>query len=137
MKKYILSIAFTFISLLSFCQPSEYHCYKTRLGIWDKTNGEWMFEEPKPSTLTLTFNRKVITINNEARSRFESISDIRQDETNEFSRSSWDGVDEKGRKMVMQLVKYHNTKELVYMVIYDELLFVYFINKSGLSPFNQ
>jgi hypothetical protein len=136
MKKYILSIAFILISLLSFSQPSEYHCYKTRLGIWDKDNGKWIFEEPKASTLTLVFNKKIITINNEARSRYESISDVRQEETSEFSRSSWDGVDEKGRKIVMQLVKYHNTNELVYMVIYDQLLFVYFINKSGLSPFN-
>lgn len=136
MKKYILLIALIIFSLSSFAQPSEYHCYKTRLAMWDKSNSEWTFEESKPSTLTLTFNKRVITINNEARSRYESISDIRQEETSEFSRSSWDGIDEKGRKIVMQLVKYHNTNELVYMVIYDQLLFVYYINKSGLSPFN-
>jgi hypothetical protein len=136
MKKYILSIALIVFSLSSFAQPSEYHCYKTMLGNWDRINKKWVFEQPKSSTLTLSFDRKIVSVNDEAQSRYESISGAKEEENSNYNTSSWDGIDEKGRRIIMQLVKYHESGELLYMVIYDAVIFVYYINKSGLSPFN-
>lgn len=136
MKKNILAFFLILSSFASFSQD-EYYCYKIITADWNTFSKKWDFNEPKVVNLTLTIYSNIVTINDEAHSRYEAQSNKTQDNTNNYDRTSWNAIDEKGRSIIMQIIKYKESGDIVFMIIYDNFLLSYYINKSGLSPFNS
>lgn len=137
MKKQILTTILALFTLSLFSQddePSYYYCYKLTSGDWNNYTKKWDFNPSKASTLTLKFYKNITTINDQAQSRYEAISNGVEKSGDNYESKEWDGIDEKNRRVKLSIIKYTNTQELVYMVIYDTYLIAYHINKSGLSP---
>ena len=137
MKKQLLTIILVLFSLSLFSQddePTYYHCYKLTNADWNNYTKKWDFNSSKASTLTLKFYKNITTINDQAQSRYEAISNGIDRSGDNYESKEWDGIDEKNRRVNLRIIKYTNTNELVYMVIYDTYLIAYYINKSGLSP---
>lgn len=137
MKKQLLTIILALFSLSLFSQdnePSYYYCYKLTSADWNNYTKKWDFNTPKSSTLTLKFYKNITTINDQAQSRYEAISDGVEKTGENYESKEWDGIDEKNRRVNLKIIKYTNTQEIVYMVVYDTYLIAYHINKSGLSP---
>jgi uncharacterized protein (UPF0297 family) len=104
---------------------------------WNTYSKKWDFNEPKSTNLKLSIYNNVVTINDEAHSRYEAMSNKTQESTSNYDRTSWNAIDERGRNIIMQIIKYKESGDLVFMIIYDNFLLSYYINKSGLSPFNS
>ena len=137
MKKYILSIAFVFISLFSFSQASEYYCSKITMGYWNRTSRKWDYDDGKKVNLKLKIYKNVTTIDDEAQSRYEAISGGDKEDNSTYEGMTWNGVDEKGRNILIKIIYYKQSQQKIYMVIYDDMLFIYNISESRLSPFNS
>jgi hypothetical protein len=136
--KYFFAIIFALFSHFCFSQeaPSYYNCYKSVKGIWNDYKKEWDYDEPKSSNIEFKIYKNIITANDEAQSRYATYGDKRETEKADYKQASWDAVDEKSRRVTFSVVNYKSSGDLVFMVFYDDTVFVYFVNKSGLSPFN-
>ncbi len=134
--KHLLTIVFVLFSFASFSQndPIYYNCYKSIRGVWNKYSDKWDYDEPKVSSITFKVYKNIVTANDEAQSRYEMIGQGEKSETKDYSQINWDAFDEKKRKVNFSIVGYYESRETVFMVFYDGLVYVYFVNKSGLSP---
>jgi hypothetical protein len=133
MKRVIISLAFLFLCSFSFSQ-STFYTYLLRSGKWNTYNKKWDLEDNKIS-IQIEFFTTHIRIHDKAQSDYTITTNGEEETSKEWKSTKWDAYDEQGRKVVANLTKY-NDGVLAFMIMYDDYLFIYYIEKSntGLSP---
>ena len=119
MKKLLLMMAFIVISTSVFCQDTETVNY-AQVGTWSKTKDDWIWTDIQEVSLVITFNKSVVSINNELGSRFETI-EISDKGKNYIT---WKALDEE--YITCYLTMKTEVDYSVLIIVYDDLCFKYF-----------
>jgi hypothetical protein len=119
MKKLILIIAFIAISISVFCQSTE-TVYAAEVGTWSLTKKDFVWSELKEVDLIMTFDKSVVSINNELGSVFETLEMIGSDDNS----MTWKALDEDYISCYLIMETYVDYNVLV--VVYKDLCFKYY-----------
>lgn len=119
MKKLLLMMAFIVVSTSVFCQGTETVNY-AQVGTWSKTKDDWIWTDIQEVSLVITFNKSVVSINNELGSRFETIEVINKQK----NYTTWKALDEE--YITCHLTMKFEDGYSVLIIVYDDLCFRYF-----------
>jgi len=119
MKKLLLIIAFIAITVSAFCQDTE-RAYAAQVGTWSKVKSGWVWDNVQKVNLTITFDKSVVSINNEMGSVFETLEifDKKDDHI------TWKALDEE--YIACYLTMQYTDDYTVLIITYDNACFRYY-----------
>jgi hypothetical protein len=119
MKKLLLILAFIAITVSAFCQDTE-EAYAAQVGTWSKVKKGWVWSEVEEVHLTITFDKSVVSINNEMGSVFETLEifDKKDDHI------TWKSLDEE--YITCYLTMQYTDDYTVLIITYDNACFRYY-----------
>lgn len=119
MKKLILIIAFIVISISIFCQDTE-TVYAAQVGTWSKIKNNWVWDDVENVNLTITFDKSVVSINNEMGSVFETLEAFDEEDDH----ITWKALDEE--YITCYLTMQYTDEYTVLIVTYNNVCFRYY-----------
>ena len=128
MKKIMVALLLI-ISLNSF---SQHTTYKNVIGYWDESAEEWVYDDYQYAKITFTLKGSYLYSDDNAKSRYLLLGNGSKEETTSTKSIRWkNATDEVGRKCVVSFIYYKQDDYSMIMVMYTDILFKYFVVKSG------
>jgi hypothetical protein len=128
MKKIMLALLLI-ISLNSF---SQYTTYKNVIGYWNESTEAWVYDDYEYAKITFKIKGSYLYADDNAKSKYlligNGVKEDNEDNKNIFWRNA---TDEVGRKCVVSFVYYKRDDYSMIMVMYTDIVFKYFVAKSG------
>lgn len=137
MKNFLFATVFSLLSIFSSAQSSTYHCSFVKRGEWSSYSQKYIWNEGKDTDMKIVFLDNYIRVYDNAESYYVLTSDEKKNKNENFEMSSWDGKDEKGRKVSVSIIHYFSGGQIVLMVLYQDIAFAYTIDNNRLSPLNN
>jgi hypothetical protein len=119
MKKLILIIAFIVISISVFCQDTE-TVYAAQVGTWSKVKNNWVWDDVENVNLIITFDKSVVSINNDMGSVFETLEIFDKKD----GHITWKSLDEE--YITCYLTMQYTDEYTVLIVTYNNVCFRYY-----------
>ena len=136
MKQLTLILAFIAISFSALCQSKSY-AHHIESGRWDSYSKKWILKEPVEINLEFTLNKTNVYINDKAETFLTIIEDegekVGQDS---YTTHSWACTDEKYRRCTFMMAHNPTTGKQVYIIMYNDVIFRYYISSSSNDNFN-
>ena len=138
------NIIFLFCLMFSgfaYSQSNVYDVYKTQTANWDEYKKEWQYDNSIYTKIQITVNGKNIYFTDKANSRYTVYDDDGESngKTNSgipYKSHTWKCYDESNRKVYFKITIYDNSTDLVITVMYDNILFRYYVSRSYLDRLN-
>lgn len=143
MKNYLTKIIATLLlSLFTFTgySQTEDKADKLQIGKYDPITKVLNWGDAMSIDLVFTFNGKNVSIDDKAKTRLYCYEQIEEksgvnNEGDKYTKYTWVALDEKERKCHFSMIYYKDRKLSVYVIVYEDIVFRYYIENSKLSNF--
>lgn len=136
MKKTILAVLFSAITIFGFGQTTSY-AHKLETGVWNTYTEKWMWQDLIDIDLTFTLGKTYIKINDKAHT-FLNI--VEQDgaitDNDNIHSASWTCNDEMNRRCTFMMTYFKESGINTYVIMYNDKCFRYYIKKGKIDNFN-
>jgi hypothetical protein len=136
MKKLLLAVLFSAITIIGFSQTTSY-AYKLETGVWNTYTKKWMWQDLIDIDLTFTLGKTYIKIDDKANT-FLSI--IEQDgsiiDDDKMHSARWTCSDEMNRRCSFSMTYFKESGTNIYNIMYNDKCFRYYIKKDRIDNFN-
>jgi hypothetical protein len=141
MKKAILLLSFIIMSMVALCQSKAY-CNYVELGRWNSYSKSWVYYIKKNVDLEFTLYKTGITINDVSHTnltikRYLGEESLVNDDGNNCNVYEWNCYDEKNRTCNFSMVNIPSTGVNVYIIMYNDSIFRYYVTDSPIDNFNR
>ena len=130
MKKLILAVLFSAITIIGFGQTTSY-AYKLETGVWNTYTEKWMWEDLKDIDLTFTLGKTYVKINDQAHTFLSIIEQDSETDNEKVKSVSWTCTDEKGRRCSFMITFFKESNTITYVTMYNDKCFRYYIRKGN------
>jgi len=139
MKKLIIALTFIVATTTAFAQTKLY-AYALEHGQWNKYKEEWDFDNYKKVDLTISIYSNSIYINDAAQTSLTVLSfdGEKSDKTyggEPYTVNAWNCSDEKNRRCMFSLVRYHTSKTNLITIRYSDYSFRYYVSSDKVDNF--
>jgi hypothetical protein len=137
MKKIILAVLFSAITIIGFTQTPSY-AYKLETGVWNTYTEKWNWNDAVDIDLTFTLAKTYVKINDQAHTYLSIIEQDGAETDNDRIKSvAWTCNDEKNRRCTFMITLFKETNTITYVVMYNDKCFRYYIKRgSRIDNFN-
>lgn len=146
MRKILTVLAALFLSVPTISQDRTVKARMVQVGEWDARERGWQWGETVPSTVSITFSVKYISIDNKEGSFFTILSDdgertgrLTSDPSVTYKGHSWRARDRRGRTCQVSIVGYSSLDyDVMFNVMYDNVCIRFYLppTETGLDPYS-
>jgi hypothetical protein len=135
MKKAFTLLVATLLTLSSFAQLDK--AYMIQVARYNKTIGDWKWDEPENVNLRFTIETNYIKIHDEYGTKLWTYEDLGEksgydDDGDSYKKHVWLAYDEKNRKCRFTMLWYTSGVKLVtYTIQYSDIAFRYYISTNN------
>lgn len=130
MKKIIITLILIAINIGANAQETLVQTYKNTIGRKNIYTDKYVFGEPIYSDINFYFGDTYVRVNDQSHSLYRTISDRFDSSDPTYKSIWWKCVDEKNRQCVVSLMIMKDTGSKVIAIIYDNILYAYYIKQN-------
>jgi hypothetical protein len=125
MIKRIALVALILLLAIAGRTQDTYRTKSVAVAHYNPETKTWLWEEPKPTVLTLTFHGSTLLVSDKAKSTYRLRKLVINEKKEEYTQFGWDAEDEQDQPCIVKIVTLWSTGRLRVLVIYDEIAFAY------------